>query len=771
MARSLQKSLFRIINFSILLTTTLILIAIWNITSSQVNRQLNKDLSVAQAVLTQVSKNRQDQLVNSATILTSEFAFKKAMATGDIPTIQSALNNHGKRIEADLMLLIDLQGNIITHYPEINLNSSVYPNSELNSLLLQNGSLKEISVIEDKLFQIILLPIKAPSMVGIAGVAFEYDKATLNELKQIVSGEIIITRYQNNEETILASTLESEHIKAVGMFSSPTKWITALLESKPIYYTRNIKLPAVNHSQVNIQLAQNITPVYTEMFSTLMVLIGICALVMIITATISMGFSRSINKPVLTLVNLANRIAKGNYDDGQGFKAKLIELEELAKALFKMRENIKTRESEITFNAHHDLLTSLHNRFYFEKALNSAFETREKFQIIGLSLKELNNVNNLYGYVNCNECLVQLANRIKHIDGLKCRITGGKFCILMDKPFCLQELQQLKSKLEASIKFETFNVQIKVVVSVIDIFTHDDSVEGVFRKLNIALEGSKTSKASIVFYDPEQEKQYLRRLEIITELKQTLQSNDNQLFLVYQPKLDLKSGKVTAAEALIRWINPKLGFVPPDEFIGIAEQANLIESVTTFVMKQAVDDMLLFKNSGVNINLALNLSTQDIENYELLTFFKLLIKKHNIAAHNFQLEVTESDIVRDASSAIDHLKELQKDGFSIAIDDFGTGYSSLAYLKNLPVNTLKIDRCFVMNLSNDSGDQTLVKSVLQLANSFRLSVVAEGIEDKQALDILKDWGCDYAQGYFIAKPLAKEKMIEFLEKRKEVGIQ
>ncbi|MEC7633274.1 MAG: EAL domain-containing protein, partial [Pseudomonadota bacterium] len=248
-----------------------------------------------------------------------------------------------------------------------------------------------------------------------------------------------------------------------------------------------------------------------------------------------------------------------------------------------------------------------------------------------------------------------------------------------------------------------------------------------------------------------------------TELKRALASQQNELSMVYQPKIDLQTMKVCSMEALIRWNNSVLGFVPPDEFITIAEQAGLIEQVTTWVMKQTISDLAYFRGMGYGFTVAMNLSTQDIQNKVLLGKLVSLLTQEGLSPEALELEITESDLVADASLAIENLNELTARGFHFAIDDFGTGYSTLAYLKNLPVKTIKIDKSFILSLASDENDQQIVHTVLSLANVFNLKVVAEGVEDVASLEILKDWGCDIVQGYYISRPLSRSDLEDWLQ--------
>lgn len=760
---SLVNSILRIVFLSIGLTSLLILVTIWNLSSKQVNKQLNKELSIAQGVFSKVSEDRRTQLVNNASILTSDFGFKRAVATGDKATINSVLLNHGQRINADLVLLLDLESKVTGSYPE-NFNLfELYPNKNLLDFLLAHSQFDEFRLINNQLYQVIILPVKAPNFIAITALAFRYDEGALNELKSIIQGDILIRDKKENEtDAVLVSTIESTEQNPVFLFDSENQWWLNIINNQPVYLTSDIELTGNANSNIRVSLAQDVTPIYREMLSTQLSVVAISAIVMLITFSMSFIFSKRVSRPVSLLVALSDRIADGDYTSQTHFQTRLTELSKLAKSLLKMRDNIRQREQEIQFRAEHDMLTKLKNRDFFEKALDQQLSIGKPLQTIAVSVAGFQEINDLYGFTNADRCLQVIAQRLEKVNGIKARLNSSDMILLPVTELSMTELRKIHASLEHPIVIDGLTISVRIVMSVIETDVQQDNAEDILRKLNIILDQAKNCADSILHYEAGREQQYLRRLAILTELKRTLTSKNEELFLVYQPKINLVTGKVQGAEALIRWVNDNLGFVPPDEFIGLAEQAGLIDQVTQWVMTRSVRDLLHFKSKNLEISVAINLSTQDVENKELLEYFKTLLKANNIKSSEIDLEVTESNIVADAATATTHLQNLREEGFEIAIDDFGTGYSSLAYLKNLPVTLIKIDRSFVMELSDNKDDQTLVKTTLQLARSFNLKVVAEGVENKASLQLLTDWGCDYAQGYYIAKPLPVDDLVNFV---------
>ena len=210
---------------------------------------------------------------------------------------------------------------------------------------------------------------------------------------------------------------------------------------------------------------------------------------------------------------------------------------------------------------------------------------------------------------------------------------------------------------------------------------------------------------------------------------------------------------------MIRWNNAILGFVSPDDFISVAEQAGFIGKITDWVINQAIKDAVTLRNAGIEMSIAINLSAKDVMDHSLLTRLSLLMETSLLSSKALSFEMTESDLVQEPVKAIQQLQAFRDKGFEIAIDDFGTGYSSMAYLKHLPVTTLKVDKSFVLSLDSQQGDQKIVQTVIELAHSFGLNVVAEGIESQATLLLLKKWGCEFAQGYYMCKPIPFDDLI------------
>jgi len=251
----------------------------------------------------------------------------------------------------------------------------------------------------------------------------------------------------------------------------------------------------------------------------------------------------------------------------------------------------------------------------------------------------------------------------------------------------------------------------------------------------------------------------VENIELLGRLKEALDSK--QLKLHYQPKVDLRTGAILHVEALMRWHHPSLGDIPPNKFIPRAERSTLIDRVTEFAIDEALRQVVRWKKVGISMKVAVNISAQNLAQPNFVYQVTTLLDRHELDGSSLELELTENSLMQNVSNAIDVLTKLTKLGIVISIDDFGTGYSSLQYLQKLPVSIIKIDKSFVLNLANDAGCRYIVDAAVNLAHKIDMLVVAEGVEDQASLNILKESGCDFAQGFFISRPVSANEFTKW----------
>jgi len=256
---------------------------------------------------------------------------------------------------------------------------------------------------------------------------------------------------------------------------------------------------------------------------------------------------------------------------------------------------------------------------------------------------------------------------------------------------------------------------------------------------------------------------FLRRFQLVTQFKQAIENGE--VYLHYQPKIALPSRQILGVEALVRWQHPEFGRLPPDEFVPAVEATGLIGSLTTFVTERSLTKVRKWLDRGIRMSVAVNLSVRNLEDTTFPDWVAEALIRHNVPAELLSFELTESGVMSDPERALPVLRRLHALGVVLAVDDFGTGYSSLAYLRQLPVDEVKIDKSFVLGMGSDLGDLAVVRSIVELGHSLGLTVVAEGVEEDAARDQLVEMGCDVAQGYLISRPLSEERLDAWLRAR------
>ena len=434
--------------------------------------------------------------------------------------------------------------------------------------------------------------------------------------------------------------------------------------------------------------------------------------------------------------------------------------------------------------ATHDRLTELPNETLLYSRVQEAIENtetaKEPTALLLVALNRFSEINRTLGYQNGDRLLQQVAERLKNNlrladetsreldaerDDIIARYSGGKFAIFLrnlnSNKSAASVANRILQLMEAQFDIEGLTLEITASIGIAIYPDHGADVSALIRRSDVALNNAKQSNNPIVTYSAEIDIFSPRRLALMAELRQAIQ--DNLLTLNFQPKVKISTGEVIGMEALLRWTHAEYDFIPPDEFIPMAEQSGIIKPLTTWVTNEAIKQAAALIRSGRNILVAVNLSPTCLQDEDIVREVAELLRTHNMPPANLVLEITESAVMHDPEYALGILKQLSKLGIKLSIDDFGTGYSSLAYLKRLPVNELKIDRTFVKDMVHDEDDQVIVRTTVDLSHNLGLSVVAEGAEDQETVDALYKLGCDEVQGYFFARPMPIDELKNWLE--------
>ena len=434
----------------------------------------------------------------------------------------------------------------------------------------------------------------------------------------------------------------------------------------------------------------------------------------------------------------------------------------------------KQAEATITFQAYHDLLTGLPNRSLFKDRLGQAMVHAKRhgqtMATLFLDMDHFKVVNDTLGHLVGDGLLQALAQRLRDClregDTLS-RIGGDEFMLLLPHIRSRDNAAYIAQKIISSLKqpFYVEGHELYAGMSIgIAIYPDDgDNIETLIKHADIAMYHAKDhGRNDYKFFTQDLHKSFTGRLAIENEMRHALEKKEFEVF--YQPQVAVESQRIRGMEALVRWNHPTRGIVSPTDFIPIAEECGLITPISEWVMDEACRQAQLWRSDVLpKISMAINLSARQIEHPQFVEKFMHCLRQHVPDGHGIEIEITESTLMRDIDGAISKLRKLADMGVEISIDDFGTGYSSLSYLKKLPINTIKIDRSFIHDLTGHMNNgSTIVAGIAAMAKGLNLKVVAEGVETQEQLDYLKSLGCDIYQGFFYSRAVNAEAATEIL---------
>ncbi|AAY94057.1 EAL domain-containing protein [Pseudomonas protegens] len=431
-------------------------------------------------------------------------------------------------------------------------------------------------------------------------------------------------------------------------------------------------------------------------------------------------------------------------------------------------------ENSLLRMAQYDFLTGLPNRQQLQQQLDKilvdAGRLQRRVAVLCVGLDDFKGINEQFSYQTGDQLLLALADRLRGHSGrlgALARLGGDQFALVqadIEQPYEAAELaQSILDDLEATFALDHQEIRLRATIG-ITLFPEDgDSTEKLLQKAEQTMTLAKTrSRNRYQFYIASVDSEMRRRRELEKDLREALARD--QFFLVYQPQISYRDHRVVGVEALIRWQHPEHGLVPPDLFIPLAEQNGTIIAIGEWVLDQACRQLREWHDMGFSdLRMAVNLSTVQLHHAELPRVVNNLLQIYRLPPRSLELEVTETGLMEDISTAAQHLLSLRRSGALIAIDDFGTGYSSLSYLKSLPLDKIKIDKSFVQDLLDDDDDATIVRAIIQLGKSLGMQVIAEGVETAEQEAYIISEGCHEGQGYHYSKPLPARELGAYLK--------
>ncbi|MES2826469.1 MAG: EAL domain-containing protein [Pseudomonadota bacterium] len=737
------------------------------------------ELKVGEHILNSLISQNVKSLTLAVKVLATDYGFREAISSNDIETIISALNNYQSRVAADIAFFNHNNGQFLA--------STTNPNSfatdhDINLLIkeaIQNGSASGMVVLNKVPYQLVVLPVKAPLTIGWVTMGFAIDDDLANKLHDLSELDVtFLSRNKGGNWTPTATTLNKVIADKLASFSQNLlldKSISAETSvDNTLYSTRYVKLIQLNDrkdAEVIVALQRSLdeaTLPYRTLQLNLLLIAIIGSLLFIM---VGIYIAKRITKPLINFAKIAEKYEIGDYSTKVKVKGN-DELAHLGGALNNMREAIESREKKISNLAYWDNLTGLPNRVAFAEMFNNyakhIISEMRGITVILLDIDRFKQINLVLGRAGADEVLKLVAHRIneacykKDLDFVA-RYGADKFAILLPSvgvDIASSVADRILKSLDAPAKINDQSVDLTARMGIATFPNHADNVESLLICAEVAMYEAKRLQVYSVIYDANLDSRNERNISFISDLK--VAEEQNQFKFYVQPKLDLRTNKVVGVESLIRWLNNDQQLVYPDEFIPLAERVGHIAPISMWMLMGAANYYSEWVGYGVDVSIAVNLSARDLMDNELPDKVYRILMDKKVPTRALTLEITESSIMENPERAQMTVARLSNMGIKISIDDFGTGYSSFAYLKNLQVNELKIDKSFIQNMTAENEDIKIVRSTIDLAHNMGLKVVAEGIEDETVLDLLTQLGCDYGQGYYICRPMPVEKFNDWL---------
>jgi diguanylate cyclase (GGDEF)-like protein len=444
-----------------------------------------------------------------------------------------------------------------------------------------------------------------------------------------------------------------------------------------------------------------------------------------------------------------------------------------ASAIFRDITQRKAAEKQVQFLAYYDALTGLPNRTLLQdrlsKALPSARRRRDKVALLFLDLDRFKDINDSLGHSVGDLLLQEVAERLKkwaREQDTVARVGGDEFLIVLtavkEAADAAVAAERLMNTMNAAYVVQGHSLGISCSIGISVFPEHGADGETLIKNADAAMYCAKESgRNNFRFYTNDMNAQAVERLTLENSLRLALEKKE--LFLVYQPQMEIATGRIIGLEALLRWQHPELGLVPPDKFIRIAENSGLIMPIGEWVLRTACSQTRKWQDEGLPaVPVAVNVSAVQFRQAGFCELIGRVLRETGLASQYLELELTESLLLSNADVMFSVLQELRAMGLKLAIDDFGTGYSSLSYLRQFPVSKLKIDRSFIRDVAVNPDDAAITTAIISMARSLNLKVIAEGVEDEAQMSFLRAHQCDEIQGYYFSKPLAVDKVADKL---------
>ncbi len=752
----------------------LVSVAVYAAVASNAERAVHRELEASSTVFDRIWTLRSQQLEDGAGILSRDFGFRAAIATRDEPTIRSALSNLRVRLGTSLAFIVGLDGRAISdNGPTISTAASTALTS-----LDGDQSASGVIAIGDVPYEAISTPIMSPTLMGWVVFANRLDDkelASIERLSAIPLKATVLHRDRTGQwrsesgagsardRAALSQFVEHElAARNAGSRELMTATGRAVALVKPL---KSLSAGTPAALLLRYPVSSALAP-YRFLLETF-ALTGVFGFVLLLVG--SWALARSVTRPISALDEAARRLQNG--ENVSVATTSNDEIGRLADSFNTMASEIRERERRITHLAMHDPETDLPNRLALERDIEPllARANGRRLVVAALGVDRFTHLRGAIGYGLAGALMREIAAKLRwmHPEHLLARVSTEVLAVA----FLVEDLDaarrlaaEILAALEAPLRLGDNTVDVSLTIG-LAMQDHDAPLSlSLVERANIALDQARAARRKVGAFDPELYGDPSSNLSLMSDMLNGIA--EGQLVLHHQPKLDLRSGKVTAVEALVRWRHPERGLMAPDLFIPMAEETGHIGALTEWVLGRAIEEQALLSHHGQDVAMSVNLSGRLLGDEE---FAGLALDMARGARGELCFEITETAVIENPEVALKMIDTFAANGIGISIDDYGTGLSSLAYLKQIRADELKIDKAFVFKVGESQKDALLVRSTIDLAHSLGLKVTAEGVETAVALTLLTGMSCDLAQGYFIARPMPLKELLTFLAQDRDTA--
>jgi diguanylate cyclase (GGDEF)-like protein len=719
-------------------------------------REVARQLNVGSSVFSRLLESNRRQLTQAAQAVAADYGFREAVATHDLDTLKSALQNSGERVGAAMVVLTSLSGEVMAASGAQVQTGAPFPIAPLQTAGSAGGA-AIVMVDSGRIYQVIAVPVRSPLPVACIVMGFELDDKAARELADITGLGVVLSIMNGDHWRNVVDTLPAAALRGGDVV------------------TRRIEMATVGDSKVVAILSRSLSEARAPFETLERRLVAIGVLSLLASALAAFWLARNITRPLQNLTELVNKMRAGFYDATQSVQRR-DELGVLAEGLHLMQSAVQSRDHSIRRLAYEDTLTGLMNRTAFGAALQEALAdpSSAPIGVVVINLNRFRRINEHLGYSVGDAVLTKMAERIAAVPSVNtaaARLAADQFAAftrLHDRAGLQAWGTTLLLALTDPVYVEAQPIDISATLGLVATGPEHLSADELMRCAELALDRARREKRPFSLYEQALKPVALDQLSLLGELRHAVEHDELRLF--FQPKIEMSTNRIAGAEVLLRWQHPTRGLLGPVDFIPFAEQTGFIRRLTRWTLDHAIAQGAEWHRNGKPLSLAVNISVEDVGDPRLDSRIAAYLTRHQLPPALLTLELTESGFIEDPQRALQMLETIAALGVLLSIDDFGTGYSSLSHLTRMPVHEVKIDKSFVKGLETHNEIATVVRSAIDMGHGLGLKVVAEGIETATAAARLKEFRCDIAQGYLYAKPMSLRDFEVWLEGKEHVPV-